>query len=120
MMPHLFGKQKGVRICKYPLDGTRFTTLNYKAQKEAMAALSPSTYKVWTYLCGHKDQYELGLSSKIVNEFCNISRSTYDKAVKELIEKGYLMEVELYEGLTGYIFWEGGKTQYENTTIAQF
>lgn len=55
MMPHLFGKQKGIRICKYPLDGTRFTTLNYKAQKEAMAALSPSTYKVWTYLCGHKD-----------------------------------------------------------------
>lgn len=119
MMPHLHGKQKGIRICKYPLDGCRFTSMNYEAQKDAMAALRPNTYKVWTYLCSHRDQYELGLSSEVVTKFCHISRGTYDRAVAELIEKGYLMEAELYDGLTGYIFWEGGATQYEKLSTSQ-
>ena len=119
MMPLLVGNQKGIRICKYPLDGNRFTSMNYEAQKDAMAALRPNTYKVWTYLCSHKDQYDLALSSKVVTDFCHISRGTYDRAVQELIEKGYLMEAEIYNGINGYIFWEGGTSQYEKITLSQ-
>jgi hypothetical protein len=35
--------------------------------------------------------------------------------VKELIEKGYLVEVELYENLTGYLFIENGYGGEEKT-----
>lgn len=112
MIPKLVGNQKAIRINRIPLEGNRFTALNYKAQQDAMAALRPNTFKVWVYLCGHKDDYELGLSSKAITKFCNISRGTYDRAVEELIEKGYLTKKEnLRTGIDGYEFWEGGALQ---------
>ncbi|MBR4890369.1 MAG: hypothetical protein IKU15_03675, partial [Clostridia bacterium] len=41
-------------------------------------------------------------------ETCGIAKNTYLNAVNTLIEKGYLVQVELYPNLTGYLFIEEG------------
>ena len=120
MFPKLSGKQKAIEIRRIPLEGNRFTSINYRAQKEAMKKLGPNAFKVWVYLCGHKDKFNLALSSKVVTEFCNISRGTYDRAIQELIEKGYLTPAEVKKGLYGYNFWEGGAEQAESYRQEKF
>lgn len=109
MFKDLRGNQKAIRIKKVPLKGERFTSFTYKSQLKAMAALRPNTYKLWTYLCSYSDGYDLGLSSTFVKQICHFSRSTYDNAVHELIDKGYLIKVdEIENGISGYYFLEEG------------
>lgn len=76
---------------------------------KAMNALTPIAYKLWCYLNVNQNEYEFDLSSIDVRPKCNIGRSSYYAAVNELIEKGYLIQVELYDGILGYLFVENGQ-----------
>lgn len=71
-----------------------------------MKNLKPSAFKLWGYLNSNQMNYEFGLSSADAQKVCNFSYNTYAAAVNELIEKGYLVAVELYPNLTGYLFLE--------------
>ena len=70
--------------------------------------LPPNAFKLWAYLNAHSNEFEFGLSSKDVMQICSMSRNTYDKAVKDLIDAGYLIKVELRPNLEGYLFLEEG------------
>lgn len=73
---------------------------------KAMQSLTPNGFKLWSYLNCNRNEYELGLSSLDVCPKCKMGRATYYRTVDELIEKGYLIEVEMSEKQTGYLFLE--------------
>ena len=108
MLPKLFPNQKGIRVIKAESNADNpYSIFNYAALQNAMK-LPNAAFKIWAYLNAHGNEYEFGLSSKEVCEVCDISRNTYNKAIEELIARGYLVQVELYENLTGYLFVEQG------------
>ena len=54
--------------------------------------LADGAFKLWIFLSANVDGYQFDLSSKaILNEF-GMKKTQYDNAVKELIEKGYLVD----------------------------
>lgn len=112
-MRMLHPNQKAIRIHKKDLKKGDFSSINLTAMKEAMNALSPNTFKIWLWLDTNAEGYTLALSGVVLQQDCGFSSATYTKGVRELIDKGYLDKVELYQGLEGYLFWEGGKSQME-------
>ena len=106
MMPELSNNQKAIRVVKAESNAHNpYSIFNYAALREAMK-LPNAAFKIWAYLNAHSNGHEFGLSSKEVCEVCKISRNTYDKAIQVLISEGYLVRVELYPNLTGYLFVE--------------
>ena len=59
---------------------------------KAAMDLSGNTFKLYIYLADNKDNYRLELSSKDFIQWSGTSDSTYDRAFKELKEKGYLIK----------------------------
>ena len=105
----LFSNQKAIRIIKTAADKENiYGIFNKDIMYEAMRQLTPSAFKLWCYLGLNQNGYEFGLSFTDVHEKCGISRSTYYDAVKELEEKNYLVKVQLYDNLEGYLFVEAG------------
>ena len=60
----------------------------------AFNTLKPGSFGLYLYLCGNKEGYHLALSSTAVQRALGYSDSTYRRAKKELIEKGYLIVSE--------------------------
>jgi len=60
----------------------------------AFNTLKPGSFGLYLYLCGNKEGYRLALSSAAVQHALGYSDSTYRRAKKELIEKGYLVVSE--------------------------
>lgn len=105
-----FSKQKTIRIIKAISNKENtYGIFNKQAMYNAMNKLSPSAFKVWCYLNSNQNEFELELSSIDVRPKCNIGRRTYYDAVNEMIEKGFLVEVELRYNKTGYLFLESGE-----------
>lgn len=102
-----FLNQKVIRIIKTTSNKENpYGIFNKRALFAAMGSLSPTAFKVWCYLNCNQNEYELELSSLDVRPKCNIGRATYYDAVNELIDKGFLIEVELRENKRGYLFLE--------------
>lgn len=57
-----------------------------------MIDLKGETFKLWCYLGKNQNGYEFALSKVDAMNWGMGSKSSYDRAVKELIEKGYLVE----------------------------
>lgn len=70
-----------------------YALINQNAIQNAMLNLKPSTVKVWFYFAKNQQGYEFDLSSVAVCNFCNISDKTYREAIKELVDKRYLVQV---------------------------
>lgn len=58
--------------------------------QRAARELTGSTFKLYLYLAGNRDGYDLALSQKAVEDATGISKNTYHRAVEELESKGYL------------------------------
>lgn len=58
--------------------------------QRAARELSGSAFKLYLYLCGNKDGYDLALSQKAVEDATGLSKNTYHRAVEELESNGYL------------------------------
>ena len=71
---------------------------------KAAMDLSGNTFKLYIYLADNKDNYRLELSSKDFIQWSGTSDSTYDRAFKELKEKGYLIKAP--EKKNVYLFVE--------------
>lgn len=107
-MELLYG-QKAVRVIKAESNADNpYSIINKAALLKALNELPANSFKLWMYLAANKDGYEFGLSRQVVMETCGIAKNTYLNAVNTLIEKGYLVQVELYPNLTGYLFIEEG------------
>lgn len=60
--------------------------------REAMQNLNKvSSLKLYMYLLGNNNYYKFALSTKEVSEECGISINSAQDAVRDLIEKGYLV-----------------------------
>lgn len=65
---------------------------NLDALQHAMIDLKGETFKLWMYIGKNQNGYTFGLSKVDAIKWGVGSKSSYDRAVKELIEKGYLVE----------------------------
>lgn len=58
----------------------------------AIQDLSGNAFKVWCYMAKNKWEYKEQLSSKYCQEKCGLGKTAYDNGIKELKEKGYLVD----------------------------
>lgn len=85
--------------------------VNFVANQQAMKTLSANGYLLYMYLLLHNDKRIWALSSKDVFNKTALTVNTYPKAVKELIEKGYLVSGVIDTGIdiisrNAYHFYE--------------
>ena len=66
-----------------------------------MKNLSHTAFKVYVYFLFQKDGYSICYSPEYLHKAANMCKDTARKAIKELIEKGYIDENE-----KGYEFYE--------------
>ena len=88
-----FPNQDQVTIHKERYD-SNFLQVSIDEWTTAFATLKPGTFGLYLYLCGNMDGFNLALSSVAVQRALGYSDSTYRRAKKELIEKGYLVVSE--------------------------
>lgn len=60
--------------------------------KEASRNLKDSSFRMYMYLSANANFFNLALSQKTVEEEIGVKKTAYHSAIKELLEKGYLVE----------------------------
>lgn len=93
MVQITFPNQDKVTIHKERYDAN-FLQVGIDEWMTAFNNLKPGTFGLYLYLCGNMDGFNLALSSVAVQHALGYSDSTYRRAKKELIEKGYLIVSE--------------------------
>lgn len=84
--------QKIIKVCKEKYDNQNLcATINLKAIEEAAINLDAGSFKLWIYFAKNQDNYEFDLSRQAVQNSFGIKKAQYDRAIKELIEKEYLI-----------------------------
>ena len=78
--------QKRIEIKKQ--GSGKHTVLSLEALYLASRELSGESFKMWLYLAKNQDRYNLALSRQDALCWGIGSKSSYDRAIKELIEKG--------------------------------
>jgi hypothetical protein len=71
-----------------------FTQVSQEVSEAAMRDLKGSGFKLWYYLCGNCQGFELDLSKAHYCKVTGESESSYRRAKAELMEKGYLVQKE--------------------------
>lgn len=85
-------------------ENTVFAEINCNAMGLAMCDLSNAEFKVWCYLAKNQPGVRLAISPAHALKWGGISKDTFQKAIRKLKEKGYLV---LKEGTTNtFIFYE--------------
>ena len=88
-------------------DKSAYFKISQKSLQAAMCCLSGNALKLYLYLCANSNDYTFYLCSKDFYEnFAKISEKTYQKAFKELIEAGYLVQENQEQGKTIFTFYE--------------
>lgn len=82
-----------------------YTQCNLKANKMALKELSANTYKLYMYFALNQNDFVMALSYVDVYNVTGMSEKTYHRAVKELIDKGYLVKEK--DKKNQYIFYDG-------------
>ena len=96
--------QKVVQIQKEKVGKNNlYAVISLKGIDEA-ATLPKTAFKLWMYLVKNQDKYSFALSCKDFCRWPGVSKNTYETAVKEMIERSYLVRKE--EGSNVYIFYE--------------
>lgn len=106
--------QKTIRIEKEQASKDNpYAIYNLNALKTAMLTLKGEAFKLWCYLDKNQNGYTFALSKVDALNWGIGSKSSYDRAVKELIEKGYLVNI------TGnsYNFYELPKDEIMMITV---
>lgn len=92
-MPNTVPNQKTIAINKELSDKEhKYSIYNLEALQYAMITLKGESFKLWCYLNKNQSGYEFGLSCVDAVKWGIGSRSSYDRAVKDLIAKGFLVE----------------------------
>ena len=86
-----FPNQRTVTIHK-PLYEGNFVQVGIDDWQEAFALLTKSSFGLYLYCCSNMNGYKLELSSAAVQNALHISDTSYRRAVKELLEKGYFIQ----------------------------
>lgn len=85
--------QKKVRVNKEVCNQANiYAAINIAAMEQAAQKLDAGAFKLWIYFAKNQNAYEFALSSSEVEKVFGMKIKQYSNAVKELIEKGYLVE----------------------------
>lgn len=79
--------------------GKSFIQIGNDDWHKASQELTYSAFKLWMYLMENINGYHWALSQVAVERTLGMKKGAYDKAKKELFEKGYLVEPEGNDGL---------------------
>lgn len=91
-MSNSYANQKRYHIEKRIEKEDVFIMLSWKDYTSAANELSPAAMKLFMYLAKNQDGYTFWFSSKDYCDTFNLADSTFRKAKKELLDKGYLKE----------------------------
>ena len=87
--------QKHITVCKEKCSKTDlYAMYNLEAMQYAMSNLDGESFKLWCYLGKNQNGYSFDLSKVAALNYGVGSKSSYDRGVKELIAKGFLVEIE--------------------------
>lgn len=70
-----------------------YTEQSIEAMRHAANELSGDRFKVWMYLSKNRDDFTLELSQKDMLKW-GVKKDTYQRAVNDLIDLGYLVEID--------------------------
>lgn len=89
-----YPNQKYIKVNKEICNSDNlYATINIDSLYLAMGDLNGSAFKMWCYMAKNRDDFGFYLSQEdVVGNWGVCSKSTYHRAIKELIEKGYLQE----------------------------
>lgn len=87
-----YANQKRYHIEKKIEKEDVFIMLSWKDYTAAAKELSPAAMKLFMYLAKNQDGYTFWFSSKDYCQTFDLADSTFRKAKKELLDKGYLKE----------------------------
>lgn len=82
---------------------------------QAMKILNPSAYLLYRYLCKNMDGYTFDLSPVAVKNYTGMGKSSYENAVKELIEKRFLISNPTRKDAYDFYLVGGGNTSIKLT-----
>lgn len=85
-----------------------FFKIGHKQLEKAANDLKGNAFKLYIYLANNKNNYKLELSSKHYIQWSGSSDGTYDRAFKELKDKGYLEPAKEHKNV--FLFVEESKT----------
>lgn len=85
--------------------------LDIEANKIARKSLSSDAYSLYMHFVLNVPGYTEALSMKHNLDTSSLSERTYYKAIKELIEKGYLVKIPHQQIKEYYLFYEGGSDE---------
>lgn len=71
-----------------------FLQINNVNWQDACASLTYSAFKIYLYFASNKNEFTFALKYETVNDVIPMSRKTYDKAIKELKDCGYLCQAK--------------------------
>ena len=119
-MPKQSNNQKlikiGKEVCNNNSKDNYYAKINLNALQNAMIDLNTeASIKMWLYLAKNQNGYELALSSIDAIKWGIGSKSSYDRAVKALIDKGYLVKQEGKKDY--YMFYEVYKKEHRKEDI---
>jgi len=105
-MVKLYNNQIGINVHSPSRVEAPFFSENNDLCFAVMRDLGGNAYMLWQYIACNANGYQFGLSKADVSEHIGLGESAYKNAVKKLIEKGYLVQVE---GTPWYNFFRNGK-----------
>lgn len=90
----VYPNQRVVTIFKENCDKDFLQIKNEDWQAAASNIRTYSAFKLYLYFAGNKNGYSIALSPAAVENAIGISENTYRAAFKELVELGYLHQME--------------------------
>lgn len=79
-------------VCNNECRENYYAKINLNALQAAMLDLKGETLKLWLFISKNQNNYTFALSKVEALRWGIGSKSSYDRAIKELKEKGYLVE----------------------------
>lgn len=88
----VYPNQKIITIYKEKCEDD-FLQINNASWQMACENLTYSAFKLYLYMASNQNEYTFALSYEDVNNAVPMSRKAYDKAIKELKDRGYLQNI---------------------------
>lgn len=92
-----------------------YARINKKSMIEAINNLHCTPFSIWIYLASQANNYKFVFSSYAVSKELGIKKSTIQNAIRELINKNYLVQRDFNSNI--YDFYELPKEKEENLEI---
>ena len=90
----IYPNQRVVTIFKENCDNDFLQVKNSEWQAAVGILKTYSAFKLYLYFASNKNGYTIALSPTAINEAIGVCENTYRSAFKELLDAGYLRQVE--------------------------